>query len=55
MQYRFFVNDVPVAASTHQLMEEYETLHDTEGVLLKSHKRTPMLKCGFHVDPKGYF
>ena len=29
MQYSFFAEDLPVAVSTHQLMEEYESSHDT--------------------------
>ena len=29
MQHSFFVEDLPVAASTDQLMEEYESSHDT--------------------------
>ena len=29
MQYGFFVEDLPVAASTDQLMEEHESSHDT--------------------------
>ena len=29
MQHNFFVEDLPVAASKDQLMEEYESSHDT--------------------------
>ena len=29
MQYSFLVEDLPVAASADQLMEEYESSHDT--------------------------
>ena len=29
MQYSFFVENLPVAASMDQLMEEYENSHDT--------------------------
>ena len=28
MRYSFFVEDLPVIASTDQLMEEYESSHD---------------------------
>ena len=29
MQYSFFVKDLPMAASTDQFIEEYESSHDT--------------------------
>ena len=29
MQYSFFVEDLPVAASADKLMEEYKSSHDT--------------------------
>ena len=29
MQYSFFAENFPVAASAEQLMEEYESYHDT--------------------------
>ena len=29
MQYNFFVEDLPVAAFKYQLMEKYESSHDT--------------------------